>query len=127
MVRIVSFVLALSVVSTPAVAEEIKMSCHTSIDKSLGLGPTVFKYTNPFFGSRKITVRYKGKWVRWCSPEAGYDKDWEYSVKVTDRYGVCRTKAGKYRHVTHLDFEAVRRYMDNQHKYGTEAKCRLLR
>ena len=38
MLRIVSFVLVLSVVSTPALAEEIKMSCMQSINKSLGLG-----------------------------------------------------------------------------------------
>ena len=77
MLRIVSFVLALSMVSTPALAEEIIMKCPRLFDSNYNF----FKYSNPLIGSREVYYRENGGWKKLC-------KDGDRDVK--DRGSTCK-------------------------------------
>ena len=67
--RIVSFVIAFSIVSTPALAEVLIMKC--------GPGKSLYKYESSFLGlsDAKILELHNGVWRRYCNSIAEHSQD----------------------------------------------------
>ena len=117
MLRIVSFVIALSMVTTPALAEELFMNCTTGFLKGLGSKGILYKYSNPWIGAADIYTRYDGEWVEWCD-----DPDEEKTIK--DAAGVCKktNKNGKV-FLTEIDFIEV---THSTRSYVGQMECKCI-
>ena len=114
MLRIVSFVVALSMVSTPALARVLIMKC--------GPGEALFKYESSFFGlsDAKIFEFKNGLWRPYCDSiaefarERGLSKTGYTSVDlfVDGKSANCQARHREYQNkpfgIT-LNFEVLRR------------------
>ena len=77
MLRIVSFVIALSMVTTPALAETLIIKCPWVPTDSTG---PVYKYESSFFGlgAGKFSRFYKGTWRPFCGDKAMTNEDFAF-------------------------------------------------
>ena len=98
MLRIVSFVIALSMVTTPALAEEIIMKCP----KYIGGGHYIYKYSNPPIGSREVYYREDGGWRKYRMDGIEHGKR-----EVKDRGLECEYNDELFYQSSVLDFVAL--------------------
>lgn len=112
--RIVSFVIAFSIVSTPALAEVLIMKC--------GPGKSLYKYESSFLGlsDAKILELHNGVWRRYCNSIAEHSQDFLLSqagyksldLLVDGKSANCQARHAKTKNKPFgyiLDFEVMRR------------------
>ena len=80
MLRIVSFVLALSMVTAPALAGTITMKCQYN---------QFFRYIDPWIGASKIEERKDGQWIEWCNPNVRTETRYDNRQTIGDKSGRC--------------------------------------
>ena len=119
MFRIVSFVIALSVVSAPALAEEIIMKCENG---------GIYKYSSSFIWGAKVEERNGGRWLEWCRANSSDENAY---LEVADQGAACNKRPNKnvfrpYIENATLDFLAMTFIEKNTLPKVDQYKCRRI-